>query len=713
MADKPNRLINEKSPYLLQHAYNPVDWYPWGDEAFSLAREEDKPIFLSVGYSTCHWCHVMERESFEDDRISAFMNRWFVSIKVDREERPDIDQLYMAAVQAMTGSGGWPMSVFLLPDGRPFYAGTYFPPESMYGRPGFLDVLHGLHEAWQGKRNELKSVASQIIHALAESSEGGKVAEIPRDIADRAFEDFASGYDDRFGGFGTAPKFPRPVQFNFLLRYWFRTGNVRARDMVLQTLKAMSRGGIRDHLGGGFHRYSTDPHWLVPHFEKMLYDQALLADSYLDAYQITGEMFYAEVAREIFAYILKRMTSPQGGFYSAEDADSEDPGCPGIKREGLFYLWTEEEVRKLLPGIEGDIFCRRFGVKKGGNVQDDTHNEFTGKNILHVDQSIREIAEHFSRSEGSIKKSLQTSIKILVKERRKRKKPHLDDKILVSWNGLMIHALARGAAILEDENLLAAARTASLFIKKYLYSQTQGRLWRRYRNNESGLNGQLDDYAFLVHGLLALYQADQNPEWLAWAINLTEKQVELFWDQEQHGFYDSVSDASLPFRMKGDYDGAEPAGNSIAAANLLFLGHIANKSDWTEKAKQVVELFSRSIISQPTMLPEMLQAWEISESGPKQVVIAGVRGREDTCRMLAAVHRVYAPGMFVLLKECGPDVQDQAIDVPVSSQADMIDQKATAYICENFTCQKPITDHLLLQNALSANLSKLHPNKIS
>jgi len=704
MGDKPNRLINEKSPYLLQHAFNPVDWYPWGEEAFARAKKENKPIFLSVGYSTCHWCHVMEEESFENEQLAAILNRWFICIKVDREERPDIDQLYMSATQAMTGSGGWPMSVFLFPDGKPFYAGTYFPPRAMYGRPGFSDVLLGIKEAWEGKRQDLESVASQLVTELEKRSKTTGEGKLDKDIIERAYKEFEKDFDPVYGGFSLAPKFPRPVQFNFLLRYWHRSGKEHARDMVLRTLQYMREGGVWDHVGGGFHRYATDRQWRVPHFEKMLYDQAQLAHTYLDAYLIMGEEQYAETARAIFNYVLRDMTSPEGGFYSAEDADSEDPYQPGRKSEGAYFLWTEKELRSVLQGADAEMFIYHFGIKENGNAPEDPLGEFKGRNILFQEKSISETAKKFGREEEVVKSGLEKSLNTLLKVRQKRKRPHLDDKVLVSWNGLMIGALARGAAILNDSRLLESAIKAATFIRNNLYDGSKMKLQRRYRDGESGLEGQLDDYAFLANGLFELHQASQDPQWLQWVVALTGKQIDLFWDTEQGGFFDSVGDTTLPFRMKGSYDGAEPSGNSIAAMNLLLLGGVTMNLDWQEKGKICAESFSTTITDHPQMLPQMLAAWDQSQAKPQQVIISGPRGREDTDTMMSLVSRIFEPGRILLLAEDGANEKFLAGHLLFIEDMEMIDEKATAYVCRNFTCQMPVNTVAELEQQLKGKV---------
>ena len=691
MGEKPNRLVYEKSPYLLQHAFNPVDWYPWSDEAFKKAKAEDKPIFLSIGYSTCHWCHVMAHESFESKHIAALLNKWFVSIKVDREERPDIDQIYMSATQAMTGSGGWPMSVFLLPDGSPFYAGTYFPPKNRYGRPGFEDVLASLYDAWINKRADLESVAGQIISDLKKNTWMSGNSDVSFDISEKAFHVFDKDFDTVNGGFGMAQKFPRPVVLNFLFQHWYWNGNAKSREIVLSTLEHMAGGGIRDHLGGGFHRYATDRGWREPHFEKMLYDQAQLANTYLDAFLITKDNTFADIAGDIFNYVLRDLTDREGGFYSAEDADSEDPYNPGENSEGAFYLWTAEEINRLLDTRAAGIFTHCYGVKAGGNAPEDPQGEFKGKNILYLDKSAEEAATRFNLPVEEIKNSLQKSRQILFAKRSTRVKPHLDDKVITAWNGLMIGALAKGGIILKQPLLLEAAAKTAGFIKSVMYAE-KGTLARRYRQGSSGLAGQLDDYAFLISGLVELYKASQDPEWLEWAVQLSGKKIELFWDKTRKGFFDSIQDPSLPVRVRGHYDGAEPSGNSIAAMNLLQVGMLTGNDKWISMGKETIESFSSIINKFPDALPQMLCAINLTREKPRQMVIAGLPGRGDTIRMMNAVLSTYAPEMIVLLADGSKNQKILEKYLPVIQSMEMINKKATAYVCQDFTCQIPVND---------------------
>ncbi len=701
---KANRLLQEKSPYLLQHAYNPVDWYPWSNEAFARAKREDKPIFLSIGYSTCHWCHVMAHESFENEEIAAILNKWFICIKVDREERPDIDQMYMAATQAMNGSGGWPMSLFLFADGRPFWAATYIPPAAAQGRPGFPDILNAVQTAWTGRRDELEESAAGLINALQGDADKQATAAVQDRATAIAYASLATSFDHKYGGFGRAPKFPRPVVYSFLFRHWLATGNEQARDMALDTLKAMARGGMYDQLGGGFHRYSVDNQWRVPHFEKMLYDQAQLADAYLDAFQITGDEQYATIARQIFSYVLRDMRDPAGGFYSAEDADSDDPYEPGKHGEGAWYLWREEDIVKTVGSADATVFTFCYGVEFYGNALADPQNEFPDRNILYLKNTPREGADHFNKPVAEIEAILERVRRQLFAKRQLRTRPHLDDKVLTAWNGLMIGALARGGAILRDPELTDAARTAASFIRNTLYDPAEKTLQRRYRQGESGLAGQLDDYAFLVAGLLELYEVVQEPQWLQWAVDLTSSQNRLFWDKKGGGFFDSLADPSIVVRMKGDYDGAEPAANSIAAANLVRLGRLTGNNEWLQLAEKTVNSFSAQLNSYPQALVRLLDVRQSLQEKPRQVVIAGKPGAKDTEKMMAVVFSSYDPDRLLLLADGGDNQQLLAGFLPFIRTVAMEENKATAYVCKDFTCQLPITDPALLAKELTFSL---------
>ncbi|MCW5201998.1 thioredoxin domain-containing protein [Desulfobulbus sp. US4] len=691
-----NRLAREKSPYLLQHAANPVDWYPWGEEAFQRAREEDKPIFLSIGYSTCHWCHVMARESFADQKIAELLNAGFINIKVDREERPDIDQMYMAAAITLNGSGGWPLSVFLTPKGAPFYVATYIPPKSRGGQTGFPDVLHAIQVAWLDRREELEQSASGLIQALqkgASSARAGQGRQFARsDVLSRAVVALARSFDHRYGGFGRAPKFPRPAVFSLLFQSWFFEKNEQALEMGLATLRAMARGGIHDHLGGGFHRYAVDGQWRIPHFEKMLYDQAQLADAYLAAGQITGEKQYAEVAQRVFQYVLTRLHAPSGGFYAAEDADSEDPYHPGQHGEGACYLWTEEDIVRAVGVADANIFIYCYGVEFDGNALADSQQEFTGRNILYLKHRPEEAAKQFNRDLPQIGAALARASQKLIEKRQQRKGPHRDEKVLTAWNGLMIKALVKGSVVLQDSQLLDAARHAAVFLRTTLYNPRSQTLYRRFCQGESGINGQLDDYAFLVAGLLELYQMTQDPQWLQWAMELTETQVDLFWDEQGDGFFDSLPDPLVAVRLKNDYDGAEPAANSLAAANLVRLGRLTDNSQWLDLAGRTIRSFDEQLHQNPQALPVLLAARQELLSAPSLVVVAGRRDAEDTKKILGIVQRSWCPGRFLLLADGGENQEVLGKMLPFVRTASMEDNQATAYFCRDYTCQLPVVD---------------------
>jgi len=699
---KPNRLIGEKSPYLLQHAFNPVDWYPWGEEAFAKARSEQKPIFLSIGYSTCHWCHVMEHESFENDSIAALMNRDFVCIKVDREERPDIDKVYMAALQAMGQNGGWPMSMFLTPDLKPFFGGTYFPPEGRYGRIGFPELLGRVREIWETQRDKALDSAEGITTFLRTVSivEPGAVG-LDETVMDTCFEQMRKNFDPSFGGFGEGPKFPRPAVFAFLLRYYKKTRNGQALEMAERTLKKMAEGGIYDHVGGGFHRYSVDGEWRVPHFEKMLYDQAQLTLSYLDLYQITRDGQYARVAREILEYVMRDMTDPGGGFYSAEDADSPRPEDVKEIGEGACYLWSKKEILANLGKEHGEIFSFHYGVEESGNAPNDPQHEFTGHNILYIARARSETAKHFSKPETEVQKILEEGRSILFEERAGRPKPHLDDKILTSWNGLMLSAFARGYQILDDQRYLMAAERAAEFVWRSLLKPGDGRLHRRYRDGEAKFDAHLDDYAFLVQGLLDLYEASFDLRFLEHAVQLTEKQILLFQDKLNGGFFDtSGEDPAVLVRMKEQYDGAEPTGNAVAAMNLLRLTSMTANADWRKQADAVFTCFSSVLRKQPSIMPQMVAALDYSMNKVKQIVLVGSRDSSEMHALLREVRSRYLPNKIVLL--VGDQEVSQALAelFPFASTLTPLGGKPTAYVCEDYVCRLPTTDWALLRGLL-------------
>ncbi len=673
-----NKLISEKSPYLLQHAHNPVDWHAWGSGAFEKARLEDKPIFLSIGYSTCHWCHVMERESFESAEIAAILNADFVSIKVDREERPDVDRIYMAFVQASTGGGGWPMSVFLTPDLKPFFGGTYFPPDTRYGRPGFPNILASLARAWKEDRARIVESSEDVVRQL--QTYGRVAAEshtnFDRPLLDSGFYQYRRSFDSRHGGFGSAPKFPRAVTHNFLLRYSIFAKNEEAAEMVLFTLRAMARGGMNDQLAGGFHRYSVDDRWFVPHFEKMLYDQAQLAISYLEGFQISGDAELANVARTIFDYVLRDMTHADGGFYCAEDADSVvDRAKPDEKSEGAFYVWRYGEIKSILGEPLTSKFAQHYGVRERGNVDEDPHGEFTGKNIL------------FVAKEGGVGPEIEEANKKLLAERNKRVRPHLDDKILTAWNGLMISAFAKGAQVLGDERYLSAARRGADFILAEMFNGTT--LLRRFRDGEAGIAGFLDDYAFFAQALLDLYEASFEFQYLKAARTLTDRMIELFVDLEDGGFFSSAAgDESLVIRMKEDYDGAEPSGNSIAALNLLRMAHLTGSERYGELASKTLDAFGSRVKTTPSGVPQMMVAVMYSLTPPKQIVLAGSADAPETRAMLEAIRARFLPWHALLLVD-GDEIRSLN---PALHEMKPAGGKTAAYVCENFTCQLPVTN---------------------
>ncbi|MDP6107641.1 MAG: thioredoxin domain-containing protein, partial [Candidatus Brocadiia bacterium] len=588
-----NRLIFQKSPYLLQHARNPVDWYAWGDEAFERARSEGKPIFLSIGYSTCHWCHVMERESFESEEIAAILNEYFVSIKVDREERPDVDSIYMGVCQAMTGAGGWPLTIIMTPERLPFFAGTYFPPKSRLGRPGLTEVLTQVAEKWRTDRKRMQSTAEAVVafmrEQLSRDKRGGELGEA---ALKTAYDQLRDRFDDEWGGFGTAPKFPTPHNFAFMLRWWRRSGDPEALEMVLASLRRMRLGGIHDHVGFGFHRYSTDREWLVPHFEKMLYDQALLTMAYAEAYQATRDPFYAEPAREIITYVLRDMRSPEGAFYSAEDADSEG-------EEGRFYTWTLEEWNEVLGRKDGDLFADAFGITRKGNYTDEATRGRTGRNIPHLKEPLDALAAREGLAPEELARRWDAARAKLLAVRSRRVRPYRDDKVLTAWNGLMIAALARASRALDEPAYARAAAEAADFVLENL-RRPDGRLLRRWREGEAAISGFADGYAFMVWGLIELYETTFEVRYLREALALTRQMEGLFWDGESGGLYFTARDSEELFsRNKQFYDGALPAANSVAALNLLRLGRITADQEMEERAGNLMAAGAAEVLRYP------------------------------------------------------------------------------------------------------------------
>jgi uncharacterized protein YyaL (SSP411 family) len=690
-----NRLAGEKSPYLLQHQHNPVGWMPWGEEAFARAQAEDKPIFLSVGYSTCHWCHVMERESFENEDIAHYLNEHFVSIKVDREERPDVDRVYMTYVQATTGSGGWPMSVFLTPDLKPFFGGTYFPPEDRYGRAGFRTLLERISDSWSNDRADVVASGDNVVNALQQytvtQAERGTIDW--EDITSRAAKELLESHDKRRGGFGAAPKFPRAVVHNFLHHYHVAVGNSEVLDASTHTLRAMALGGINDQLGGGFHRYSVDEFWIVPHFEKMLYDQAQIAISYLQAYQLTHDEGFAQTARDILDYVRRDLTHEGDAFFSAEDADSLPTPDAGHKEEGAFYVWTQTELTEALGDGNSAVFSAFYNVRPEGNApaQGDPHGEFKGQNILHRTRGLQSVAQSTGKSPDEIVSLLRTAHIRLLEIRNHRPRPHLDDKIIVSWNGLMISAFARAGAILNDSLYVQCAADAATFIQRELYDGKSETLQRHWRDGAAAVHGFAEDYAFLTRGLLDLFEAAGEWQWLEWAERLNESLYRNFWDEENAGYFSNRHDPRVLLRMKDDYDGAEPTASSIAAQNNIRLGWILDRNDLLERAELTLRAFAERVKTIPQSMPELLTAALMLEAAPIHVVIAGQKNSVDTQALLHEAWSTFNPHRIVL--PLGDDSNGERIasHLPFTAGMNPAEGKPAAYVCREYACHQPVT----------------------
>ncbi|MCH2517127.1 MAG: thioredoxin domain-containing protein [Dehalococcoidia bacterium] len=684
----PNRLINETSPYLLQHANNPVDWYPWGEEALERARSEDKPILLSIGYSACHWCHVMERESFENETIAGLMNDNFISIKVDREERPDLDQVYMQAVQMLTGSGGWPMTVFLTPEGKPFYGGTYFPPEDRQGMPGFPRLLTSIAEAYSTNRGEIDRVTQQLTTQMSQSnqvSQGTSILTV--DILHQAYSSLATNFDYQNGGFGNAPKFPQPMTPEFLLRYYHHGYNPRALELVELTLEKMAYGGIYDQIGGGFHRYSTDAYWLVPHFEKMLYDNALLARVYLHTYLITGRALYRRVVEETLDYVLREMTDSSGGFYSAQDADSE-----GV--EGKFFVWSPDEINSVMGDADGEVFAGYYGVTAGGN--------FEGKNILNIRQDPEEFAETKGLTADQLGDIINRGSKALLEVRDQRIHPMRDDKVLASWNGLMLRSFAEAAAALGRPDYLAVAIKNAEFLAGSMKSG--GRLLRTYRDGQAKLLGYLEDYSFVIDGLLALYEATFDLRWLDEAVTLADSMIELFWDEGIGGFYDTGSDhETLVVRPRDVFDNAQPCGGSVASDVLLRLAVFTGNNDYSAKAAVPLRSLHQAMSQSPGGTGHWLSALDFYVSPPKEIAVIGPRDDPATQALLDTVFHRFLPNKVVMGVETPliPAVDNSEADIPLLAGRGMVGGLPSAYVCQNYACQLPVTDPADLAEQLS------------
>ena len=679
--DRSNRLAREKSPYLLQHADNPVEWFPWGEEAFIKAKKEDKPVFLSIGYSTCHWCHVMAHESFEDAQVAKLLDETFVCVKVDREERPDIDKVYMTVCQMMTGSGGWPLTIMMTPDKKPFFAGTYIPKETGFGHIGLQDLVPRIKQLWASRKDEVLSSASQITAALQKTTPPPSSEEPGEAMLHRAYEQLSDRFDEKYGGFGVSPKFPTAHNLLFLLRYWKRTNDRKSLDMVEKTLQEMRRGGIFDHIGFGFHRYSTDQRWLVPHFEKMLSDQALLATAYIETFQATGKEEYARTAREIFDYVLRDMTDTGGGFYSAEDADSEG-------EEGKFYLWSYGEIKHLLAPNEADLFFKVFNIEKNGNFPD----ESGGRNIAHVTKSLEKIASELSTAVPELKESLESIRQKLFIYRDKRIHPHKDDKILTDWNSLMIAALAKGGRVLEEPRYTLAAKHAFDFILNNMLT-ADGGLLHRYRDGEAAIPAYLDDYAFLIYATLELYETTFEAGYLKQALVLNRQLLEHFRDDQNGGFYFTAADSEeILVRQKEIYDGAIPSGNSIAMLNLLRLGRITADSSLEEQAARTSRAFFGNIRQSPSAYTQLMVAVDYALGPSYELVVVGNSRANDTKEMLQAIHRRFMPNkvvIFIPTETSSPEIRRI---VPFTREQVSLDGKATAYVCVNYNCRLPTTN---------------------
>ncbi len=688
----PNRLIKEKSPYLLQHAYNPVDWFPWGPEAFAKAKNEDKPVFLSIGYSTCHWCHVMERESFADPDVAAVLNEAFVCIKVDREERPDLDSLYMSVCQAMTGSGGWPLTVFLTPDQKPFFAGTFFPKESRFGRIGILELAARIKELWTNRRADILRMAEKNISVLKAATAIPPGGELGRETLEMAYQQLVESYDEQHGGFGYAPKFPTPHHLLFLMRYWRRTGEEKALRMVETTLTAMRYGGIYDQIGFGFHRYSTDKHWFVPHFEKMLYDQALLALAYLEAYQITGGALYRQTAAEIFTYVCTVMADESGGFFTAEDADSE-----GV--EGKFYLWKEDQLRAALTPEEAELIFKHFNLEEKGNYPP-APELGDGYNLPYLTAPLVETARTLRIDAATAVRLFNSARQKLLSLREKRVHPYKDDKILTDWNGLLLAALAKGDRVLKEAKWTAAAvKAANFFLTKM--RTPDGGLWHRYRHGQPAYPAFLDDYAFLVWGLIELYETTFNFYYLEASLELTAYVRRHFADEENGGFFQVANtNKDILLRPKESYDGAIPSGNSVMLFNLIRLARFTADPSLEKEAGRLTKAFSRVVATAPASHTQLLCALDFALGPAHEIVIVGRRHDKTTEEMLAVVDEGFHPNKVVLFLPVNEEHSLLASHAPFANFTAIEDQ-ATAYVCQNYHCHFPTTDPERLRRLLA------------
>lgn len=706
---QPNRLIREKSPYLLQHAYNPVDWYPWGEEAFEKARRENKPVFLSIGYSTCHWCHVMAHESFEDRGIAGFINEAFVPVKVDREERPDIDNTYMTVCQVLLGRGGWPLHIIMTPDKKPFFAGTYIPKKSRFGQTGMEELVPRIKEVWENQHEEVLDSAEKITSTIRNMVVESSGESLDESVFQEAYEELLGDFDGEYGGFERAPKFPAPHKLSFLLRYWKRSGNPEALHMFEHTLEHMQRGGIYDHLGSGFHRYSTDNMWIVPHFEKMLYDQALLAVAYTEAYQATEKASFRETAEGVFSYVLRDMTSHEGGFFCGEDADVDG-------EEGSYYLWTLEEIRSLLDSEDAELVAKIFNLKEEGNFEEEIREGKTGANILHMPSPPEQLAAELGISPAELEARARRAKTKLFEARQERKRPSKDDKILTDWNGLMIAAFAIGFRVFGNEEYLQAAKKAADFILSSLYSPEK-RLLHRYRDEVSGIPANADDYAFYIHGLLELYESGFELRYLKAALALNQELIEHFWEPTYGGLFFTADDSeTLIFRRKELMDAAVPSANSLELLNLLHLARITGDSELEDLAGRMVTAFSNQARRMPSSYTQFLTGLDFAMGPAYEVVIAGKRGALDTRTMLEELWAYFIPNKVLVLRpeleeskeleesgkieesEVENEVESEKRGVGITELAAYtkamvpIEGKATAYVCQGHECRLPTTE---------------------
>ena len=680
----PNHLTNEKSPYLLQHAHNPVDWHAWSDDTFELARRQNKPVFLSIGYATCHWCHVMEKESFEDEATARHLNDTFVCIKVDREERPDIDAVYMAVCQMITGSGGWPLNLFLTPDKKPFFAATYIPKNNRHGQAGLTELCLQVKKLWESQIDKVHSSAASIAAVLDRAFSFTAAGEPGESLLEHAYDLIWQGFDSRYGGFDGVPKFPTPHRMLFLLRCYHRNGEARALTMVKKTLTAMRLGGIWDHVGFGFHRYATDAQWLLPHFEKMLYDQALIAQTYLETYQVTQDPFYAQTAQDIFTYVLRDMTSVEGAFYSAEDADSEG-------EEGKFYVWQLDEFQQVLDGEQAAPWEKIFNLQPEGNFADEATRQKTGANILHLQRDLTQWAAELNMAPQDLIAQWDHIRQKLYAHRTKRIHPLKDDKILVDWNGLMIAALSQGARILNKPDYAQAAERSAQFVLARMQAEN-GRLYHRFREGELAVEAQAADYAFLIHGLLNLYQATFNLSYAEKAVALQEKMLADFWDHDGGGFYSTANEGeALPVRPKELYDGAMPSANSVSLLNLLWLSRLTGDPKWDDKARKQLRAFAGSVKAQPTAFTYFLLGVDFALRPGQEVVITGDPDKSDTRQMLEALNLNFAPHKIALVKS-DQNAERLAKFAGFTDGLQLVKGKATAHICSGFACKEPTSD---------------------